>query len=91
MRWGGSVASISVSQASTSSNLPLPISVPSALGNGLQDGKYDRLLRLLYDDIQKYEAEVPVDSFAASSTALSPPASLCKASHLQLPICCRER
>lgn len=23
-----------------------------------QDGKYDRLLRLLYDDIQKYETEV---------------------------------
>ena len=24
----------------------------------VQDGKYDRLLRLLYDDIQKYETEV---------------------------------
>ena len=24
----------------------------------LQDGKYDRLLRLLYDDIEKYETEV---------------------------------
>ncbi len=23
-----------------------------------QDGKYDRLLRLLYDDIEKYETEV---------------------------------
>lgn len=26
----------------------------------VQDGKYDRLLRLLYDDIQKYETEVTV-------------------------------
>ena len=24
----------------------------------VQDGKYDRLLRLLYDDIEKYETEV---------------------------------
>ena len=24
----------------------------------MQDGKYDRLLRLLYDDIEKYETEV---------------------------------
>ena len=28
----------------------------------VQDGKYDRLLRLLYDDIEKYETEVCVDT-----------------------------
>ena len=26
----------------------------------VQDGKYDKLLRLLYDDIQKYETEVTI-------------------------------
>lgn len=30
------------------------------LACAVQDGKYDRLLRLLYDDIQKYETEVTV-------------------------------
>lgn len=29
----------------------------------MQDGKYDRLLRLLYDDIEKYETEVYASSF----------------------------
>ena len=28
----------------------------------MQDGKYDRLLRLLYDDIEKYETEVDIDT-----------------------------
>ena len=32
----------------------------------VQDGKYDRLLRLLYDDIQKYETEVTVKPLFAA-------------------------
>lgn len=65
---------------------PLPKPVHWALV--VQDGKYDRLLRLLYDDIQKYETEVAVVPFAAGSTALSCPASFCKKKHLQLIQCC---
>ena len=44
----------------------------------IQDGKYDRLLRLLYDDIQKYETEVgDLSCTCKCLTAVSLPADLC--------------
>ena len=48
-----------------------------------QDGKYDRLLRLLYDDIQKYETEVAVlelyvQLFGSLASACRVMQTLCK-------------
>lgn len=50
----------------------------------MQDGKYDKLLRLLYNDIEKYETEVSLQCRCLSQIWLV----LCKVGSAAFVLCC---